>query len=290
MTMLPRSWTTRALSSALLVAALAAPATVAWGGTVYLLNNEEIEGEILDVGVDFVVVRVPGGRQSIPLREVRDVEFRSGESMWEKKLKDALARAKAQRDAERAGRRDRELSEIKRIVPVGNTGGSAAAPVAVPVMGSGSGVGTIDLARFSGTFDSDKIFVRFPATFQPNQVDGSYITFKEDRASSAWTFNMTFFNGRDEGDYDAIRGRAQNELERIPLYHARQRLPISIGQRAAERTIGLYERNGRAVRHDQIVVPASSGVFVIHFFSPGATMDEGAVPDVDTVIKSIIVK
>jgi hypothetical protein len=288
--------TTSALCAALALA-FAAAVPAASAGTVILLNDEEIDGEILDVGVDFVVIRVPGGRQSIPMREVRDVIFRAGESMWEQKLKTALARAKEEKDRLRRQRLDEEKRRIEEelrragVSAEATTGASAAPPppVSIPIP-----IGTTNLPpevlRLGGVHDGEHYFVRFPGGFHVSAVDADYATFQDDRGATPWTFNITFFHRRDEGDYEAIRTRAQNELERVPLYRAKSRGNISVGRETAERTLGLYERLGRAVRHDQVVVPCTAGTLVIHFFSPGATMEEGAVPDIEAVIKSLVVK
>ena len=107
---------------------------------------------------------------------------------------------------------------------------------------------------------------------------------------AAWSFNVTWFDAAEEAEYETVRSRAQSELERLPHYRARSRQPLDVGRYTAERTIGLYERSGRAIRHDQVVCPTRRGVLILHFFSPGATLEENAVPDVEAVISSLEVK
>lgn len=272
-----------------LAGALALQPRAAEAGTVYLLNNEEIDGEILDVGVDFVVIKVPGGKQSIPLREVRDVEFRPGESLWEKKLKDALQRAKEARAAELAAKRASQQPRVIAPRPGPMPPPTAGDPIPLPIVPD---TPHFDPTRLGAFYESERyqFQLRYPSGMQPAEPEEAFVTFRDGGGAVTWSFNVTYFDISMDVDYDLIRSKAQAELERIPHYRARSRRPFSIGRYAAERTTGSYERGSRSIRHDQVVVPTRRGVLLIHFFSPGATMEENSVPDVDGVISSLEVK
>ncbi len=280
-----RKWVAVIAGALLCGAAAIRPAEA---GTVYLLNDEEIDGEILDVGVDYVVIKVPGGKQSIPLREVRDVEFRPGESLWEKKLKDALQRAKEARAAELAARRASGQGKVI-APPTGPV--TPSVPVEPPPIAI-EPPPKFDPTRLGAFFQSDRyqFSLRYPAAMAQLEPEETFVTFRDDKGNVGWSFNVTYFESADDVDYEIVRSRAHGELEKIPHYRARTRRGFSVGRYSAERTTGLYERAGKSFRHDQVVVPTRRGVLLLHFFSPGATMDEAAVPDVDGVIASLEVK
>lgn len=249
-------------------------------GTVYLMNDEEIDGEIVDVGVDYVVIKVGGGKQSIPLRDVRDVEFRPGESIWEKKLKTALQRSKDTRERER-----REKAGLPPTPP----------PVPIPLprptpIEPLSPQPVIDTSRLPNLFESEKYHfsLRYPSAFKTAEPESTFFTFKDDLGGLPWSFNVTYFDTGEESDFDLLRNRAQGQLDLLkPHYQQRGKQKLQVGRFGGERTTGIYERAGRSIRHDQIVVPTRRGVLVIHFFSPGATLDDNAVPDVEAVIGSL---
>jgi hypothetical protein len=263
-----------------LLAAAALLALPARAGTVILMNGEEIDGDVLDVGVDFVTLRVGGGRVQYPLRDVRDVEINGNSSIYEKQLKTALDRSRAEEDAKREQKRQQVLPPPPQHK----------APPQIPVGAAPSfKMPNTDTSRLTGFFDGGDRYqftVRYPAALQQGEPDTGFLTFKDPRGQLPWTFDITYFDVTD-ADYETVRSRAQGELERIQFYKPRSRSTVMVGVTPCERTIGFYERGSHAIRHDQLVVPTRRGVLLIHFFSPGATLDDNAVPDVDLVIQSI---
>lgn len=257
-------------------ALLALPARA---GTVILMNGEEIDGDVLDVGVDYVTLRVGGGRVQYPLRDVRDVVVNGSSSVYEKQLKTALDRSRAEEEA-------RHNDKLKQNLPPPR---ATPAPLPIPIGKSNITLPNTDTSRLTGFFDGGDRYqftIRFPGGLQQNEPDTGFLTFKDPRGQLPWTFDITYFDVTD-ADYETVRSRAQGELERIQFYKPRSRSTVMVGVTPCERTIGFYERGSHAIRHDQLVVPTRRGVLLIHFFSPGATLDDNAVPDVDLVIQSI---
>src|SRR5207237_6886786 len=142
-------------------------------------------GEIVDVGVDYVVIKVPGGKQSIPLREVRDVEFRPGESIWEKKLRTALQRQKEAREKER--REKAGLPPTPPPVPIPLPTPTLVEPIRPQPV--------IDTSRLPNLYENERYHfrIRFPAAFKNAEPDPSFITFKDELGAVPWSFNVTYF-------------------------------------------------------------------------------------------------
>lgn len=273
------------IAGALLAAATLLALPDARAGTVYLMNGEEIDGDVLDVSVDSVTIRVGGGRVSYPLREVRDVEIRPGASIYERKLKDALDRAKQAKEAERAAKATQnQPKKPPAPLPVGNAP-HLITPDVAPTQ--------VDMGRSGILFDNDRyrFALHYPATLQQGEPEPAFLTFQDLRGVAQWSFNVTYFGDEDSVDWDNLRARSQAELDRLtPHYRALRRSTIGIGRFNVERTTGFYERANHAIRHDQLIAPTSRGVLVFNFFSPGASTDANGVPDVEAVIRSIELK
>src|SRR5437868_6726370 len=85
-----------AIAIALLAGACALGPAPARAGTIYLLNGEELDGEVVGVTAEEVTLRHPYGTQRVSLLEIRNLQIgsHSDESIWKKQVQDALANSR----------------------------------------------------------------------------------------------------------------------------------------------------------------------------------------------------
>jgi hypothetical protein len=61
---------------------------------------------------------------------------------------------------------------------------------------------------------------------------------------------------------------------------------VKISRWDAERTSGMFEKDGVRIRHEQLIIDGPfSRLFLLHFFAPG--YGEGDVPEFEAVIRSL---
>ncbi|GIW73422.1 MAG: hypothetical protein KatS3mg102_2964 [Planctomycetota bacterium] len=269
----------------------AAAAGSAAAATVELLNDERIEGELLDVDAVEVTLRVKSGIVRIPLRDVRDVRLASGELAWEHRLRRAIERTRQQLRAEAERRLVEGLREASgsRRGPAAEAsgaeaGGSAARLFGAPPAGAN---------RFAGLFEDEDhgIRLRYPGHWAVERPAPGYFTFRDPRpdATGSWSFNLTVFD-RVEVDFSGLTERARLVLEHLPDYHVARRGEgqLGAGGYRAEHTVGLYDDGaGRVIRHDQVVIEARRALVVFEFFSPGVVQTEGELAEVQSVLASL---
>jgi hypothetical protein len=261
-------------------------------GTVYLQNGEEIDGEVTGVDAEQVTLKYKNGTMRIALREVQDIEFRPGESIWEDAVKKAL---------ENSRRREREEAQRRLLAKYSDQGTKPPQPqsepppqpqtrfVPPPIVPP-----EITVRGFTGLFESREwgFTIHFPAAWEAREAERGFFTFRDprDAARAVWSFDVTAFDEL-EADYATIVDRARKMLDGLPSYEVRTRgKHLTIGRCEGERTTGMFQRDGRVVRHDQVIVKTRRGVLVFHFFSPGAPSGESGVPDVESVIGAMEVR
>jgi hypothetical protein len=284
------------LAGVLALAPLFAPGR-ARAGTIYLLNGEEIDGEIVGCDAEEVTLKYRFGQQRINLREIRDVEFRPGESLWEGRVREALD-ASRKRAAEESARRLAEKLAGQTATPTPPPTPLPVPPVEPPPPRPKPDYQPPPIAppeeivkrTFGSTLESSEwgFTVHYPAGWAAREEEKDFFTFRDprDTARTMWSFDLTAI-GDYEADYSTVVERATLELDAIGRYHVKARRPVRIGRIEGQRTTGVFEKDGRAVRHDQVIVHIRRGVLVIHFFSPGAPLDESGVPDVEGVLAAL---
>jgi hypothetical protein len=278
-----------ALALALAAALPAAPRAEA--GTIYLLNGEEIDGEIVAIDAEEVTIKFHNGNVKINLREVRDVELRPGESIWQTQVQRALE-ASRRKMAEESARKLAARLGAQAGAAAPALGGEAAPPVRSSLAPPSAPPSFEEsLRNFVGKLASERwgFAIRYPGSWQAGEAEDGFFTFHDprDAARAMWSFDVTAFDDF-EADFTTVAERAARELEALDGYRFRSRSrPVRIDHQDGERTVGVYEKDGRAIRHDQVIVKTRRGVLLIHFFSPGAPLDDGGVPDVEGVIASI---
>lgn len=275
-----------------LAALIALPRAIA--GTIYLLNGEEIDGDIVGCDAEEVTLKFRFGQQRINLREVRDVEFGPGESLWEGQVRRALEASRKRAQEESARKLAEKLAAQGLKPPAARTEPAPAVerPTYIPPP-----IAPPDLAEkrtYRGTFESTEwgFTIHYPAGWTAKEEDKDFFTFRDprDTVRAVWSFDVTAISDFD-ADLPSIVERATKELDALGArYHVRARRAVKIGHYEAQRTIGLFEKDGRAVRHDQVIVRVRRGILVIHFFSPGALLDDGGAPDVEGVLASMELK
>jgi hypothetical protein len=280
-------------AAALAGAIVIAPAARA--GTIYLLNGEEIDGDILGVTADEVTIKYGFGSMRINLREVRDIELRTGESVWEKEIKNALENSRRLMNEESkrrlAGRLKGEEPPPSGPKPAGaqdKARGSTLAPK--PGTPAAPPPAT---RRFGRLFESAEWGFRlgYPVQWEPREAARGFFTFRDphDTGRTSWSFAVTAFDDT-EGNFEAIVARAERELGRLAHYKVVSRRGYSIGRGEGQRTVAVYEKGGHAIRHDQVIARGRRGVLIFDFFSPGAPLDEGGVPEVEGVLASVEIR
>lgn len=269
-----------------------AVAGAAYAGTIYLLNGEEIDGEIVDVGADEVTIKYRFGNMRINLREVRDIELRAGESIWETKIREALevSRRKAAEDSARL------LEEKLRRRGV-DPHATAAVPSPWPV--EPPPAPRVEPPRpaarmFANVFESEAwgFKIRYPRNWEAREEAPGFFTFRDPRDASrtSWSFDVTAFDAI-EASYERVAAEARAQLERLPGYRFEARgMTLDLWRLGGERTVGVYEKDGRAIRHDQVLLKTRRGTLLLHFFSPGAPLEAGGVPDVEGVLTAMEVR
>jgi hypothetical protein len=291
------------VSARRLVSAIAFGAALALGGaarveagTIYLLNGQEIDGEIIGVNAEEVTIKYGFGSMRINLREVRDIELRPGESVWEKEIRNALENSRrlaqeefkrrlAQRPASAAqpGASPAQSSPgPERVVPSDRTAGARPSS-------------TVPSARkFAGrVFETEAWGLRFnyPVGWEAKEAANNFFTFRDgrDAARTSWSFCVTGFD-EIEIRHEALVARAERELARVSGYRVVRRNAFELDGNQALRTTGIYERDGAVIRHDQVIVRARRGTIIFDIFSPGAPLDRNGVPEVEGVLSTVEVR
>jgi hypothetical protein len=264
----------------------------AGAATVLLLNGEEIDGELLEVSPREVTMRIGTGIVRIELRQVKDVRLASGESIWARELRTAIKRNREDLRRESAERLAEELRR-KAGGGVDAAGTGQAAPD--PGAGEGQAEARLDGATaggvaFSGRFHEGiyGISVHHPLEWDADSPQEGYFTFSDPRpdAVGIWRFNITVFDAL-ESDMDEVVATATQELETLAHYEVSRRDRVRIGLHLAQHTVGMFDLDGRVIRHDQVIIETRLRVFVLQFFAPGYVSSEGEVPEFTAVLRSL---
>ncbi len=260
--------------------------TGALAGTVYLKNDEEIDGAIVEIAEDEVVLGYPFGILRIDLRYVARIELLGSETRF-------LA------DVDRGLERARRRAELESTDPFRPIAGSTAPPRPTPPptppvpaptppapAPSPSAQPTRSAAEALGArFESGKLgfSIDYPPiwTVAEEPPGSNFLTFRDRRpgASSRWRFNVTGFPV-GEAAYPVVSSAADKERRTLDGYTLVRSDPSPLAGAPCLRTIGTVDRSGQAtLRHDMIVVDNGPfGTLVFQFFTEGAPVEAtGAV-------------
>lgn len=226
--------------------------------TIVLHKGGKIRGKL--VKMDTTAIRLvvgSTGRLSVDSTEVKDIEFTTQEERaeWESQwlqLRKELAKAATAGHNTAPSTETQYKSFVKRFV---NRKAS--------------------------------VELRYPDQFVAEMIETNYFTFYDPRwVTRRWSFNLTRIPSHEAG-FDQVVREAAALLQGLAGYRLHRQMRADIGKRA-QHTTGLFDNGQDLIRHDQVIVEDKVGLLVLHFFHPGATLDDDVGGSVDRVLTSLV--